>query len=407
MKPGAAILGAIAIVGNRMSVPLGPRTRLVVVQPTSLCNLNCSYCYVPNRRDAARMSISTLEALFERVFTSPFIQDEVEVLWHAGEPMVVGLEFYRQAMRAIDKLNHNQLIVRHTLQTNATLVNEEWCELFSQFKFEVGVSIDGPAFLHDKYRKHWSGTGSHAETLKGYHLLQKNGISSGALCVLTSESLDHPAEIFRFFLSEGFKSVAFNIEERESANLTTSFDGEGVASLRHRYRKFISSFFEAHREHRAALIVREFSALSASIRSKRNDATFQRIPLEALDFGILTIQKNGDVSAFSPEFAGMTDPRYRSFVIGNIHHQDFGEMHSSSAYQVILSDTQLSMRMCEQSCRYFDFCGGAFFSNKVSEFGTLLCTETRSCQMHMQVLTDVLIEKLTGQPPEHSYDGRS
>jgi len=98
-----------------MSDALGPHTTLNVVQPPSLCNLNCTYCCVPNRRDATRMSVSTLERLFERVFSSPFVHDEIEILWHAGEPMAVGPDFYRQAMRTIELLNHKNLVEPHTL----------------------------------------------------------------------------------------------------------------------------------------------------------------------------------------------------------------------------------------------------------------------------------------------------
>jgi uncharacterized protein len=344
------------------------------------------------------MAVSTLEKLLERVFSSPFVHGHIEFLWHAGEPLTAGTEFYRDAMRAIEKLNHNRLEVRHSLQTNATLVDDEWCELFKEFKFDVGVSIDGPAFLHDKYRKRWSGAGSHAETLRGYHLLRKHGIASGALCVLTSEGLDYPLDIFRFFRAEGFKSVAFNIEEMESANRTTSFENEPLVSLRRRYTEFMSSFFDAHQEHRAEMTIREFSAIAASIRGKRQDADFQRTPLEVFDFGIVTIQKNGDVSAFSPEFAGMKHPTFGTFVIGNVHRHSFSEMHSSVAHQRIRSETRASVQMCAESCRYFDFCGGAFFSNKVSEAGTLRCTETRSCQLHMQALSDVLLNKFTISP---------
>jgi len=105
-----------------MSDALGPHTTLVVVQPPSLCNLNCTYCYVPNRRDATRMSVSTLERLFERVFSSPFVHDEIEILWHAGEPMAVGPDFYRQAMRTIELLNH-KISWRHTLCCPASTIS--------------------------------------------------------------------------------------------------------------------------------------------------------------------------------------------------------------------------------------------------------------------------------------------
>lgn len=369
-------------------------TTLIVVQPTSLCNLNCRYCYVPNRLDPQRMSRATLKALAQRVFTSPWVESRVEFLWHAGEPLTVGVEYLTEALEIIQGANRHQIKVQHTLQTNATLVTEQWCELFKQHDFHVGVSIDGPAFLHDATRRNWSGAPSHAATLRGFHLLRNFGIRCGALCVLTRHSLKYPLEILDFFRSEGFHSVGFNIEETEGINSFTSFHSQEIELLQDEYKSFVSKLFEAHATCRGSIRIREFSDVVASIRAKRQNHSFRECPVEAREFAALTIQKNGDVSTFSPEFASLPS-KYGRFVIGNVHEQSFVEMWQSSSYRRIAADVQRSRDLCEANCQYFDLCGGAYFSNKVAEHGTLLSTETRSCRLHKKALCDVVLQKLT------------
>src|SRR3954454_3780233 len=140
---------------------------LVVLQPTSLCNLNCRYCYVPERMNASVMDDQTLELAIGKVLRSSLTAPSVEFLWHAGEPLTVGMGFYRRACDFVKMHNQRQLRVRQTIQTNATLIDRDWCQFFADEKFGLGVSVDGPEFLHDKQRSNWSGRGSHKKVMRG------------------------------------------------------------------------------------------------------------------------------------------------------------------------------------------------------------------------------------------------
>ena len=132
------------------------KLKLIVLQPTSFCNLNCRYCYVPDRRDKERVSAAVLEKSIELAVNSDLIDKECEFLFHAGEPMTVGMEFYRKTALLIDKHNNDSKKFHKVIQTNATLVNEEWCSLFQKYRYKLGVSIDGPEFLHNLNRKNWA-----------------------------------------------------------------------------------------------------------------------------------------------------------------------------------------------------------------------------------------------------------
>jgi len=107
------------------------------------------------------MDDRTLEAAIAKVLRSPLTASPVEFLWHAGEPLAVGLDFYKRVSRLVKTHNQRQLRVRQKVQTNGTLIDRDWCRFFSDEAFGVGVSVDGPEFLHDRQRPNWAGRGSH------------------------------------------------------------------------------------------------------------------------------------------------------------------------------------------------------------------------------------------------------
>ena len=131
---------------------IGP-IQQVVLQPTPFCNIDCRYCYLPNREDRRQMAPATAALALRRVFESGRGDDRIEVRWHAGEPLTVGPAFYREALAAIHAVTPSGVQVRHTLQTNGTLVDEDWCRMFLEEGIEIGLSIDGPADLHDRNRR--------------------------------------------------------------------------------------------------------------------------------------------------------------------------------------------------------------------------------------------------------------
>jgi uncharacterized protein len=170
-------------------------------------------------------------------------QQELTILWHAGEPLAAGLDFYRQAFRETDRILGDRWCIRHSLQTNATLITEAWCDLLRANKVTVGVSLDGPAHIHDANRRTRGGRGSFRQVERGIALLRVAGIEISVLCVLTSDSLDCPDEMFHFLVDGGFRHVAFNVEEIEGTNLQSSLVryGNDLLSARSTERSCVGS----------------------------------------------------------------------------------------------------------------------------------------------------------------------
>ena len=151
---------------------------LFVVQPTSFCNLDCSYCYLPNRDSSHVMSDAVLAKTFERLFTTRFLGSEVSIVWHAGEPLSVSIAFYEKALALIENLNIRNHKIRHHVQTNGTAINQNWCSFLKRHNFQIGISIDGPAFIHDSHRVRRSGAGTHINVMRGVELLRSADSSS-------------------------------------------------------------------------------------------------------------------------------------------------------------------------------------------------------------------------------------
>ena len=231
----------------------GP-VRLLVVQPTPYCNLDCDYCYLPERGDRSRLSFEVLEVALERVLDSPYFGGEFTLLWHAGEPLMVPIAFYDEATERIHRLLERRGLppgtIVQSLQTNATVINAAWCDCFTRNGIHVGVSMDGPAFLHDAHRVTRTGLPTHAAVMRGIDWLVRRGVPFQVICVLTADALDHADAIADFFLQHGITEVGFNMEETEGANSRSSLDagGAGQMALEQRYRAFMARLWQRSRE---------------------------------------------------------------------------------------------------------------------------------------------------------------
>ena len=162
---------------------------MLVLQSTPFCNLDCFYCYLPDRGSRRKMSAATLEQTFGKIFASGFLADHLTVLWHAGEPLVPGVGYYENAFAIIDRLRPRDLAITHHFQTNATLLERQWVDFFRVHGVRVGVSVDGPAELNDRARKTRAGGGTFAQTMRGIRVLQDNDYPFHIITVLTRANL--------------------------------------------------------------------------------------------------------------------------------------------------------------------------------------------------------------------------
>lgn len=370
---------------------LGPLD-LLVLQPTPFCNLDCSYCYLPDRLDKRRMSEEVLRRVFERVFESDLVRGGFTVVWHAGEPMVLPPEFYERAFAVIGERNAAGVSVAHSFQTNGSLIDEAWCDLMARHGVRLGVSIDGPAFLHDRHRRTRRGGGTHARVMEGVRLLRRRAIPFHVISVLTAEALDYPDELYAFYVDNGIELVGFNIEEIEGSNAASSL---AAADAEARFRRFLSRFYDLVDGGARPLHVREFDATIGALLDEPNPASLRT--QETAPFAIVSVDCEGNFTTFSPELLGQSDARYGNFSLGNVARDSFAAAAASPAFGRLHRDIAAGVSRCRDGCDYFGFCGGGAPVNKLCENGSFDSSETLFCRFNRKAMVDVLLEKLQGR----------
>ncbi|MGK7941057.1 MAG: cyclophane-forming radical SAM/SPASM peptide maturase GrrM/OscB [Crocosphaera sp.] len=364
---------------------------LVVIQPTPFCNLDCDYCYLPSRDLKATLSLDLIDPIFKAIFTSPFVGEFVDICWHAGEPLAVPISYYQEVFQRIEiankKYNPKQIPIYHSVQTNGILINQAWCDLFKQYNICVGVSIDGPDFLHDSHRKTRTGLGSHRSVMRGIRYLQKNDIYFNIIGVITQDSLNYAEEMFNFFWDNGITDVAFNMEEMEGVNANSSLDKAGTEK---KYYQFMQRFWQLASQKNDQFRVREFEAICSLIcDDQRLRNTDMNHP-----FAILNIDYQGNFSTFDPELLSVDIKPYGKFVLGNVLTDSLESVCYSDKFKQMYQDMTKGVQMCHQTCEYFGVCGGGTGSNKYWENGTFNSTETKACRYRIKLVTDVVLEAL-------------
>ena len=366
---------------------------LLVLQPTPFCNINCSYCYLPDRQSTKKMSSATLRQSLDWVFASGLVREPFSLLWHAGEPLVMPVDFYEEAVALLGRANKSGVRVDHSFQTNATLIDARWCDFFLRHDVHVGVSVDGPAFLHDRCRRTRQGAGTLDRVLRGIRLLNEHQVPLFALTVLTAEALAYPDELFDFYRTNGINSVGFNVEEIEGPNISSSLLGSG---MRERFRRFFRRFVDLACSADPPMVVREFQTSTAALLGPRYVAGSRT--QENKPWAIVNIDCDGNFSTYSPELLGFSSPRHGSFALGNVFRDSLDDVIASERFRALEEEIARGVEMCRQECPYFAFCGGSAPANKFFENGTFASTETMSCRLQKKVCLDVVLAWLEEHP---------
>lgn len=205
----------------------------VMLKPAGAhCNLACKYCYYlekNNLYDKSHRHIMSDEMLeqFTREYIEAQTMPQVLFTWHGGEPLMRSIDFYKKALTLQKKYARGRRI-DNVIQTNGTMLTDEWCEFFAQNNWLVGISIDGPQEYHDHYRLTTTGNPSWQKVMHGIELLKKHHVEWNAMAVVNAYNADHPLEFYHFFKDNGCQYLQFTpIVER----LTKHQDGRTLASL--------------------------------------------------------------------------------------------------------------------------------------------------------------------------------
>ncbi|MFI5138567.1 MAG: anaerobic sulfatase-maturation protein [Sphingobacteriales bacterium] len=343
-----------------------------MAKPTGpLCNLDCTYCYYLEKekiypdQPVFKMDQETLE-----VFTRKYIHEqpgpEVTFVWHGGEPSLLGVEYFRQAIRFQKKYGSGKKIY-NSFQTNGVLLNNEWCAFFKENNFLIGISIDGPERLHDRYRLNKGGQGTFAKVMKGIELLKKHGVDFNTLTVVNNINCDEPLEVYNFLKQTGSGFMQFiPITERLAGGAATDalsfilpgYEGEAAVTPWSvpplKFGKFLAAVFnEWVKKDVGRYFVQIFdAALANEVGEPAGACIFNERCGNAL-----AIEHNGDV--FSCDH--FVYPEYR---LGNIRHASLKKMLLSPGQQKFGNDKYDTLpQQCKQ-CDVYTYCRGECPKNR-------------------------------------------
>jgi len=337
----------------------------VVLQPTTLCNLDCSYCYLPDRLKNHKMSLAVARAVASALAAS---EEKRLVLWHGGEPLATGIEYFETLLEQFEAARGKGRC-EHSLQTNASLINDAWCDLLLRYCFQVGVSIDG-TFHQNTSRRTWSGQPAFDASIRGIEHLRSARIKFGIIAVVNQSNLDSPEELYSFLCSLGPCSISVNVAEREGNNINAEpFNRSEVNRF---WERLLSAWMKNPevplRQFRDVLNVVNSVAIGSSAYL---DASRNIYP---------TVTADGDVFLLSPELASLPRELRSRFVVGNVLQAELAMIVRDGLESSYVHEFLRGVARCKDECEYFPFCRGGQASNKQFENGTLDCTETDYCR---------------------------
>ena len=374
--------------------PIGP-LELLVLQATPFCNLDCSYCYLPDRDDRSKMDFQVVDKAIERVLEAKLAVGEFTVVWHAGEPLVMGVDYYEQAIERIASRVPAEITVHHSFQTNGVLIDQAWCDFFNRHKIRLGLSIDGPQDIHDRYRKTRNGKGTHHKVTRAVNLLNDTSTSYHVISVLTDDSIQQADKLFHYFNSLGSAYICFNIEEIEGCNQSsTVLENDRYSN----YIEFLDRFQRLRQEHCSTFRIREIDGVISAVMNWQSDPHSNEIRhQENTAFKILNVDVKGNFSTFSPELLGTSSDLYGDMKLGNLFETSINDCQQNPHYQRIATAVRDGVDLCKRECDYFELCGGGSPSNKLAENRRFDSSETEFCRLQKKACVDFGLSELEQQ----------
>ncbi|MEV0409845.1 radical SAM protein [Streptomyces sp. NPDC050448] len=317
--------------------------------------MNCTYCYLPFRKVKNLMPVDIAEAVAGPVNVWAAANPKFEVVWHGGEPLAAGREHLAALMSPFKS-------VKHSVQTNAALVDDAWCEFLLEHDVHVGVSIDGPEDMNS-HRVTLAGHPGFRVTMRGIERLRRNGIPYSAIAVVSDPDPTDAIRFYEFFADLGVTTLGVNVEEEEGVN-TGAKAADPV-----RAAKFWTALADAWRANpvvRLREVQRVLNFAGAVLKGHETAPLPASSPWDALP----TVAYDGGVVMLSPELAGFTDARFGDFTTGNVLKDGLDVLVAEAEQRTPwISEFWDGVDSCRATCEYFAFCGGAHPANRYFEHG--------------------------------------
>lgn len=336
------------------------RTSQFLIKPVSeSCNIDCKYCFykdIANRRDIRNygyMSYGTIEAIVKRAYNET--EREVSFAFQGGEPLLRGIDFFQYFFELIDKYNTNNIRTNISLQTNGMLVTDEWAKLFKKHNVLVGVSLDGPEAIHDRYRLTYKHKPTHQAVMRGIEHLRKEGVNFNILSVLTKHVARNIRLVYQFFKEQQFDHIQFiealdrNFSQKGKENYSLSNDD---------YYYFLSTCFQLWFNdliNGEYVSIRQFDVMVHKLLGNEH-------LLACFHQGLCTnqqvIEANGDV--FPCDFYVTEENR-----LGNIHDHTLSEMNRTKLLERFIKRSTPIPDDCK-SCPYFRMCRNGCYRYRIN-----------------------------------------
>jgi uncharacterized protein len=334
------------------------------------------------------MSLATVKMIAKALSQSE-LANSVDIIWHNGEPLTMPLAFYALAFQQLREHLPNTKIT-HCVQTNGTLINEQWCDLFLAHKTIVGVSLDGPPHLHNQTRRERDGGGTFTRTMAGIELLRNRRVTFGIMTVLTSDLLDRADDLWEFYVEYGFTNIAFLTEEIHGAHITSTFAHMPFSEHEKRFRQFMTRIVQLN-SGAPNIIVREIESARQWIAGG-GVALYAR---ESTPLAIVSFDCDGNMGTFSPELLEISHPRYQRFNYGNVGISRISDILDNADFKRTREDIQKGVNNCAAMCDYFAACGGGTPVSKIFENSSFESTETLTCRLRVKATFDIVLDSMT------------
>ena len=362
----------------------------LLLKPSSFdCNLRCAYCFYSGKTSLypgerhPRMSEAVLDAVVRN--SLELRADQTSFSWQGGEPLIMGIEFYRKVVELQKKYGAGGQCVGNAVQTNATLINDEWAKLFREYNFLIGASLDGPAELHDYHRKTAAGRGSYDMVVRGIDTLRKHDVEFNILAVVNRVNAHRARDTYDFFMEQGYGYLQFipvtDIEPETGELSEYSVRPE-------EYGEFLCELFDRWYENGFPNVsVRMFDALlEMGVTGESPLCTFR-----GCCDSYLLVEHNGDV--YPCDFFAE-----RHWRLGNVLEAGFPELETVPLRRQFASSKAEVPDECRE-CRWLRQCYGGCLRERAWHDGAFhghayLCTAFKRFFAHAGPRLDALREQI-------------
>ncbi|MGU3416063.1 anaerobic sulfatase maturase [Enterobacteriaceae bacterium C34A] len=354
----------------------------VMAKPaSSRCNLQCRYCFYLDKTQQPVMSDATLETFIrQQIDAQP--GGDVQFAWQGGEPTLCGLDFFRRVVTFQQRYAGDKRIY-NAFQTNGILLNDEWCQFFKDHNWLVGISLDGPAEVHDVHRVSRSGNPTHHKVLQAIECLKKHGVEFNLLVVVNSLNSAQPQSLYRYLRGLGTPYLQFipllemnDHQQPEEYSVSAKAWGE-----------FLCGVFDVWvRED----IGRVFVQLFDSTLGVWNGFASQMCSLSKTCGHAFALESNGDLYQCDHYV-------YPSYRLGNIHHATLKEINGSAEAAAFGQFKQASLAQACQTCSVQRLCNGDCPKHRDASGKSALCEGYREffeyTSPHMKVMRDLINQR--------------